>query len=293
MCLLNTPHPFVHFPRGFAFFVVAFVLLCTQLLIDLVNHSSSVLPFESRKEIRLLTPSRDGRLLLVLDVDGRALLVNLQRRVVLHRFNFKKKVRILLFSTTSRSTVVVSRMGSFSVGVLIFSNIIHDLVAQERTCAETCPGKCCFWCSLGIKQTSSFLSRTRVQHWQHVVCGATDLLVIDRSVAHLCLDPLFLRFLFPRKRFTRDKEQSKLFQSDPQALPRQALPPSFIAPPATLRIPPLLLACVFSDPCHQLQSGRPFHRRRCRQEGGGVADPGEAAPDRSAVAASRVRRPAG
>ena len=64
-----------------------------QLLIDLVNHRSSVLPFESRKEIRLLTPSHDGRLLLVLDVDGRALLVNLQRRVVLHRFNFKKKVR--------------------------------------------------------------------------------------------------------------------------------------------------------------------------------------------------------
>lgn len=65
----------------------------SQLLIDLVNHSSSVLPFESRKEIRLLAPSHDGRLLLVLDVDGRALLVNLQRRVVLHRFNFKKRVR--------------------------------------------------------------------------------------------------------------------------------------------------------------------------------------------------------
>lgn len=65
-----------------------------QLLIDLVNHSSSLLPFESRKEIRLLSPSHDGRLLLVLDVDGRALLVNLQRRVVLHRFNFKKKVRL-------------------------------------------------------------------------------------------------------------------------------------------------------------------------------------------------------
>lgn len=53
-----------------------------------------MLPFESRKEIRLLTPSHDGRLLVVLDVDGRALLVNLQRRVVLHRFNFKKKVEV-------------------------------------------------------------------------------------------------------------------------------------------------------------------------------------------------------
>ena len=62
-----------------------------------MNHSSSVLPFESRKEIRLLAPSHDGRLLLVLDVDGRALLVNLQRRVVLHRFNFKKKVRCVFF----------------------------------------------------------------------------------------------------------------------------------------------------------------------------------------------------
>ena len=71
-----------------------------QLLIDLVNHSSSVLPFESRKEIRLLTPSNDGRLLVVLDVDGRALLVNLQRRVVLHRFNFKKKVHGAYSSST-------------------------------------------------------------------------------------------------------------------------------------------------------------------------------------------------
>lgn len=61
-----------------------------------MNHSSSVLPFESRKEIRLLAPSHDGRLLLVLDVDGRALLVNLHRRVVLHRLNFKKKVPLPL-----------------------------------------------------------------------------------------------------------------------------------------------------------------------------------------------------
>eukprot|EP00953_Heterococcus_sp_UTEX-ZZ885_P038483 19743-Heterococcus_DN1.PRE.3 len=42
--------------------------------------------------------SHDGRLLLVIDDDGRALLVNLQRRVVLHRLNFKHRVRAAAFS---------------------------------------------------------------------------------------------------------------------------------------------------------------------------------------------------
>ncbi|CAM9696904.1 unnamed protein product, partial [Choristocarpus tenellus] len=76
------------------------------VLIDLVHHSSSVLPFESRKDIRLLSPSHDGRLLIVLDVDGRTLLVNLQRRVVLHRFNFKKRVRAIQFSPDDRFIAV-------------------------------------------------------------------------------------------------------------------------------------------------------------------------------------------
>jgi periodic tryptophan protein 2 len=66
--------------------------------VDLVNHASSALPFECRKDVRLMAVSHDGRLLLVIDDDGRALLVNLQRRVVLHRLNFKHRVRAAAFS---------------------------------------------------------------------------------------------------------------------------------------------------------------------------------------------------
>ncbi|CAM9713193.1 unnamed protein product, partial [Phaeothamnion confervicola] len=70
--------------------------------VDLVEHTSSVLPFEARKDIKLMAVSNDGRLLVAVDVDGRAHLVNIQRRVVLHRLNYKKRVRALAFSPDDR-----------------------------------------------------------------------------------------------------------------------------------------------------------------------------------------------
>src|SRR5688572_30535187 len=80
---------------------------CTSLLtavgnrvlwVDLVNHATSALPLEARKDIASLTVSHDGRLLVVVDVEGRVLLVNLARRVVLHRLNLKHKVGAVAFS---------------------------------------------------------------------------------------------------------------------------------------------------------------------------------------------------
>mmetsp|Transcript_6250 Transcript_6250/g.22223 ORF Transcript_6250/g.22223 Transcript_6250/m.22223 type:complete len:926 (-) Transcript_6250:29-2806(-) len=65
---------------------------------DLVEHTSSTLPVENNKNIDRICLSPDSRLLLTIDEDGRALVINLKRRMVLHRFNFKSRVRAAEFS---------------------------------------------------------------------------------------------------------------------------------------------------------------------------------------------------
>lgn len=68
------------------------------LQINLVQSTSSTLPFENSKQIRTLCLSPDGRLLLSIDADGRALLINRKRRALLHHFSFKAPVRAAKFS---------------------------------------------------------------------------------------------------------------------------------------------------------------------------------------------------
>ena len=49
-------------------------------------------------QIRTLCLSPDGGLLLAIDVDGRSLLINKLRRVLLHHFSFKGPVSVARFS---------------------------------------------------------------------------------------------------------------------------------------------------------------------------------------------------
>ena len=67
-------------------------------IFDLVQQSTSTLPFETRKNIRRMGVSHSGRFLVLIDVEGHALFVNLPRKVVLHRFHFKRKVYDIKFS---------------------------------------------------------------------------------------------------------------------------------------------------------------------------------------------------
>lgn len=60
------------------------------------------LPFEAARDIDTLTVSPDGNLMLVIDEQGQALLVNLPRRIVLAAFNFREKVRSVQFSPTGK-----------------------------------------------------------------------------------------------------------------------------------------------------------------------------------------------
>lgn len=67
-------------------------------VLDLQTHTVRTLPFEARSNIACLALSPDDALLLVVDVQNYALLVNFHRGLVLHRMRFKHKVRQALFS---------------------------------------------------------------------------------------------------------------------------------------------------------------------------------------------------
>ncbi|KAI0947808.1 U3 snoRNP protein [Taiwanofungus camphoratus] len=65
---------------------------------DLVNDKSSTLSFENRKNIAAIALSPDSNVLVSVDEDGRALLVNFKRGVVPHHFKFHKAVKAIKFS---------------------------------------------------------------------------------------------------------------------------------------------------------------------------------------------------
>ncbi|CAH6723075.1 periodic tryptophan protein 2 [[Candida] jaroonii] len=65
---------------------------------DLINNKSYTLNYEHRKDIVRIALNKQGTLLLSIDEDGRAILVNFVARTVLHHFNFKDKVQDLKFS---------------------------------------------------------------------------------------------------------------------------------------------------------------------------------------------------
>jgi periodic tryptophan protein 2 len=75
-------------------------------LFDLSAGTSRTYDFECRADIRFLALTSDDRLLLVVDEGNHALLVNLARGAVLHRFAFKKRVRCVTFSPDDRHFAV-------------------------------------------------------------------------------------------------------------------------------------------------------------------------------------------
>lgn len=68
------------------------------LQVDLNESAGSALPFESLGQLRTLCLSPDGLLLLAIDVEGKALLINRKRQVLLHHFSFKGPVATAKFS---------------------------------------------------------------------------------------------------------------------------------------------------------------------------------------------------
>ena len=73
---------------------------------DLVNHTSYTLPFEARKNIARICVSNNGRFLITVDVDGKAIFANLRKRVVLYRFSFQEPVGDIHFSPDDKFIAV-------------------------------------------------------------------------------------------------------------------------------------------------------------------------------------------
>lgn len=65
---------------------------------DLINNKSFTFEYQHRKNIACFDLNRQGTLLLSVDDDGRAILVNFKSKNVLHHFNFKDKCYQVKFS---------------------------------------------------------------------------------------------------------------------------------------------------------------------------------------------------
>ena len=66
------------------------------------SKKSYTLPFSHRRNLARLALNPRGNLLLSVDEDGRAILTNLPRRIVLHHFSFRSPVSALSYSPSGR-----------------------------------------------------------------------------------------------------------------------------------------------------------------------------------------------
>ncbi|KAF1994844.1 WD40 repeat-like protein [Amniculicola lignicola CBS 123094] len=75
-------------------------------IFDLVNSKSHTLPFAHRRNIARLALNPRGNLLLSIDQDGRAILTNVPRRIVLYHFSLRGEVTALAFAPSGRHFAV-------------------------------------------------------------------------------------------------------------------------------------------------------------------------------------------
>lgn len=96
-------------------------------ILDLKSHTVRTLPVEARSNIRCmaLAPPNDT-LLLVVDVQSYAMLVNLVRGVVLHRFKFKRPVKQARFSPCGSYMAV-----THGKHVQVWLSPTHELLRKE------------------------------------------------------------------------------------------------------------------------------------------------------------------
>jgi len=67
------------------------------------------MPFQNRSNIARMELAPDGKTLVTIDVDGFALFINFEKRVVIAHFNFKAPVTAFAFSPDSRFFVVATQ----------------------------------------------------------------------------------------------------------------------------------------------------------------------------------------
>lgn len=75
-------------------------------MVDLKTQAVRTLPVEARSNIKCMALSPSDTILLVVDVQSYAMIINFVRGVVLHRFKFKRKVRYSIFSPCGKYIAV-------------------------------------------------------------------------------------------------------------------------------------------------------------------------------------------
>ncbi|KIM22567.1 hypothetical protein M408DRAFT_18150 [Serendipita vermifera MAFF 305830] len=100
-------------------------------IFDLVNNRSRTLPFQTRKNISTIALSPDGKVLVVVDEDGKLLLLSasLPQAPVLHHFNLKSKVGSVDFSKDGKFIAITT---SSMVHVYVTPNILIREFAPWR-----------------------------------------------------------------------------------------------------------------------------------------------------------------
>lgn len=116
-------------------------------VIDLVKSETVTLPCENSKNISRIALSPDGTLLLSIDEVGRCLLINVHRRVILHRISFKGAVAAIKFSPDGShfavgvgKSVQVWRMPAFRKEFMPFE-LVRNLTGcnDALTCLDWSP----------------------------------------------------------------------------------------------------------------------------------------------------------
>eukprot|EP00301_Raphidiophrys_heterophryoidea_P021958 c6227_g1_i1.p1 GENE.c6227_g1_i1~~c6227_g1_i1.p1 ORF type:complete len:913 (+),score=249.92 c6227_g1_i1:32-2740(+) len=78
-------------------------------MFNLIENTTVTLPFENRRNIRRLALSPDNVLLVSIDIEGQAILINLARRVLLAHFGFGDVVRDIAFSPNGKYIAATHR----------------------------------------------------------------------------------------------------------------------------------------------------------------------------------------
>ncbi|KAI5955532.1 PWP2 [Candida theae] len=73
---------------------------------DLIRSQSFTFSYQHRKNVQCMALNKQNTLLISIDEDGRAILLNFVSRVVLHHFNFKSRVNAVAFSPCGKYLAV-------------------------------------------------------------------------------------------------------------------------------------------------------------------------------------------
>nr|XP_031316555.1 periodic tryptophan protein 2 homolog isoform X1 [Camelus dromedarius] len=140
---------------------------------DLKNNKSDTLPLATRYNVKCVGLSPDGRLAIIVDEGGDALLVSLVCRSVLHHFHFKGAVHSVSFSPDGRKFVVtkgnIAQMYHAPGRKREFNAFILDKTYfgpyDETTCIDWTDDSRCF--AVGSKDMSTWVFGA--ERWDNLI----------------------------------------------------------------------------------------------------------------------------